>query len=68
VDNARSRQGSGLGLAIVRQVAEQHGGSVTAVNAPDGGAIFRLQLSAMPGGDGEHRDEAGLEAETVDVR
>jgi two-component system sensor histidine kinase MprB len=42
--NSRGRQGSGLGLAIVRQVAEQHGGSVTASNAPDGGAVFELRL------------------------
>ena len=31
--SARGRPGSGLGLAIVRQVAEQHGGSVRAANA-----------------------------------
>jgi two-component system, OmpR family, sensor histidine kinase MprB len=42
--DARARPGSGLGLAIVRQVAESHGGSVGVENAPDGGAIFRLQL------------------------
>ena len=42
--NSRARQGSGLGLAIVRQVAEQHRGTVTAANAEDGGAVFRLQL------------------------
>jgi len=42
--NSRSRQGSGLGLAIVRQAAEQHGGTVTAANAPDGGAVFNLKL------------------------
>jgi two-component system sensor histidine kinase MprB len=66
-ENARSRQGSGLGLAIVRQVAEQHGGSVTAANAPDGGAIFRLHLPAMAGGNDEHRDEQAPETETVDV-
>ena len=46
--NSRGRQGSGLGLAIVRQVAEQHGGSVSAANAPDGGAIFTLQLPTTP--------------------
>ena len=46
--NARGLQGSGLGLAIVRQVAAQHGGSVTAANAPDGGAVFTLSLPAMP--------------------
>ncbi|HEX3802896.1 MAG TPA: HAMP domain-containing sensor histidine kinase [Solirubrobacteraceae bacterium] len=42
--NSRARQGSGLGLAIVRQVVEQHHGSVTASNAEDGGAVFTLQL------------------------
>ena len=44
--SARGRPGSGLGLAIVRQVAEQHGGSVSAENAD--GAVFRLRLSASP--------------------
>jgi two-component system, OmpR family, sensor histidine kinase MprB len=43
-ENSRSRQGSGLGLAIVRQVAEQHGGEISAANAPDGGAVFTLSL------------------------
>jgi two-component system, OmpR family, sensor histidine kinase MprB len=42
--NSRARQGSGLGLAIVRQVVEQHHGSVTAANAQDGGAVFTLRL------------------------
>ena len=46
--NSRARQGSGLGLAIVRQVAESHGGSAAAANAPDGGAIFTLHLTGRP--------------------
>ncbi len=33
-------QGSGLGLAIVRQVTEQHGGSVSVTNAAGWGAVF----------------------------
>jgi two-component system sensor histidine kinase MprB len=33
-EHSRGSPGSGLGLAIVRQVAEQHRGSVTAANAP----------------------------------
>jgi two-component system sensor histidine kinase MprB len=47
--NSRGRQGSGLGLAIVRQVTEQHGGSVSVANAPDGGAIFTLALPTTTG-------------------
>jgi len=42
--NARSLPGSGLGLAIVREVAEAHGGSVSAEEAPGGGALLRLRL------------------------
>ena len=45
---ARGRPGSGLGLAIVRQVAESHGGTVTAEAADGGGALLRLHLSAIP--------------------
>ena len=37
--------GSGLGLAIVRQVAEAHGGTVTAEAADGGGTLMRLTLS-----------------------
>jgi two-component system, OmpR family, sensor histidine kinase MprB len=40
--DARKLPGSGLGLAIVRQVAEAHGGSVRAENAPGGGAVLRF--------------------------
>jgi two-component system sensor histidine kinase MprB len=42
--DARSLPGSGLGLAIVREVAEAHGGTVTAEEAPGGGALLRLRL------------------------
>jgi two-component system sensor histidine kinase MprB len=43
---ARGRHGSGLGLSIVRQVAQQHGGSVMVENASDGGAVFTLCVPA----------------------
>jgi two-component system sensor histidine kinase MprB len=46
--SSRGRPGSGLGLAIVRQVAEQHAGTVRAANAPGGGAEFVLELPATP--------------------
>jgi len=41
---ARTMPGSGLGLAIVKQVADSHGGSVTAAQAPGGGARFVLRF------------------------
>ncbi len=44
--SARRLPGSGLGLAIVRQIAEAHGGSVSAEAAPGGGALLRLRLSS----------------------
>jgi two-component system sensor histidine kinase MprB len=44
-DSARGLPGSGLGLAIVRQVAESHGGTVTARNAAGGGARLCLGLA-----------------------
>jgi signal transduction histidine kinase len=47
-DDARSRTegGSGLGLAIVLAVAREHGGTASAANRPEGGAIVRFQLPA----------------------
>ncbi len=56
--NSRHRQGSGLGLAIVRQVAVQHGGSVDAANAPDGGAEFTLRLPVGADDDAERLGES----------
>ena len=41
---ARSDGGAGLGLAIVQAIAAAHGGSATARNLPDGGAVVRLRI------------------------
>lgn len=45
-DYGRSRHvgGTGLGLAIVKAIAEAHGGSVQAENAPAGGAVVSVSL------------------------
>jgi signal transduction histidine kinase len=40
--------GSGLGLSIVQAIIERHAGTVSASNAPDGGAVFELLLPAAP--------------------
>jgi two-component system sensor histidine kinase MprB len=47
--SARGMPGSGLGLAIVRQVAEAHGGTVTAEAAPGGGTLMRLRVADRNG-------------------
>ncbi|MFE6685197.1 ATP-binding protein [Streptomyces sp. NPDC057743] len=48
-DAARTRsEGSGLGLAIAAENARLHGGTLTAANAPGGGAVFTLTLPQEP--------------------
>jgi len=41
--------GSGLGLSIVRAIVERHGGTITASNAPGGGAQFEIILPKRGG-------------------
>lgn len=45
-DNAAARAGAGLGLAIAQAIAQAHGGSIDARNAPGGGAELAIHLPA----------------------
>ncbi|MFL6238280.1 MAG: ATP-binding protein [Actinomycetes bacterium] len=40
----RRTVGTGLGLYISRRIVEAHNGTITAGNAPSGGAVFRVEL------------------------
>ncbi|HXT50487.1 MAG TPA: sensor histidine kinase, partial [Thermoanaerobaculia bacterium] len=46
---SRRRGGSGLGLAIVHKIVGDHGGEVTAGNAPGGGAVVEVWLPVLRG-------------------
>lgn len=43
--------GSGIGLAVVAALVHAHGGEVTVVNLPDGGASFRIRLPPLTSSD-----------------
>jgi len=47
------RNGTGLGLSVVHQIVRSHGGSITAENDADRGAIFTIVLPRVDGTAGE---------------
>ena len=40
-------KGHGVGLALTHRIITQHGGTLTAANSPEGGAIFTVSLPRM---------------------
>ena len=40
-------KGHGVGLALTHRIITQHGGTLTAANSPEGGAIFTVILPQM---------------------
>jgi PAS domain S-box-containing protein len=46
-------QGTGLGLAITYGIVQDHGGTITAGNGRDGGAVFHIELPSAAASDGD---------------
>ena len=61
----RRHGGTGLGLSIARELVSLHGGTLTAADAPEGGALLRVQLpvTAPPGARLRRERQNAAEAE-----
>jgi C4-dicarboxylate-specific signal transduction histidine kinase len=51
-------RGTGLGLAITYGIVSEHGGTISASNADDGGAVFQIELPAASVGGKVSRSSA----------
>lgn len=67
--DAGDQPGSGLGLYMARAVLEVHGGTVTAQNGADGGAVFRiwLPIAADPGKNLASKESSSDNSQTQDA-
>jgi C4-dicarboxylate-specific signal transduction histidine kinase len=43
--------GMGMGLAVSKTIIEAHGGTLSAENLPEGGALFRFRIPVAPAGN-----------------
>lgn len=51
----KRRGGTGLGLSIVQRIVDEHGGTIAATNAADGGAVLTMRFPLYRGSDrGSH--------------
>jgi len=52
-------RGTGLGLAVARRIVELHGGTITVIDHPERGALFRVRIPRSGRSDGS--GDAGVE-------
>ena len=52
---SKRSHGIGLGLALVKQITEAHGGRVSVEEGQRGGALFRVEVPAVPSSSADPR-------------